>query len=37
MGLPGWAKEYRNVKDPLEGFLYPASYAVTKGMKPETS
>ncbi|RCH67151.1 endolytic transglycosylase MltG [Streptomyces sp. SDr-06] len=35
MGLPDWAKGHKNVKDPLEGFLYPASYPVAKGMKPE--
>ncbi|MFI6684410.1 endolytic transglycosylase MltG [Streptomyces sp. NPDC050485] len=35
LGLPDWAKGHKNVKDPLEGFLYPASYPVAKGMKPE--
>ncbi|MFE9412045.1 endolytic transglycosylase MltG [Streptomyces sp. NPDC006704] len=35
MGLPDWAKNHKDVKDPLEGFLYPASYPVAKGMKPE--
>ncbi|MCX5383568.1 endolytic transglycosylase MltG [Streptomyces sp. NBC_00083] len=35
MGLPDWAKGHKDVKDPLEGFLYPASYPVAKGMKPE--
>ncbi|WP_328313950.1 endolytic transglycosylase MltG [Streptomyces sp. NBC_00442] len=35
MGLPDWAKGHKNVKDPLEGFLFPASYPVAKGMKPE--
>ncbi|MEU9883209.1 endolytic transglycosylase MltG [Streptomyces phaeochromogenes] len=34
LGLPEWALEHPNVKDPLEGFLYPSSYAVAKGMKP---
>ncbi|MFJ8311923.1 MULTISPECIES: endolytic transglycosylase MltG [unclassified Streptomyces] len=34
LGLPDWAKGHKNVKDPLEGFLYPASYPVAKGMKP---
>ncbi|MYW07546.1 endolytic transglycosylase MltG [Streptomyces sp. SID2563] len=36
LGLPGWAKGHAKIKDPLEGFLYPAAYPVTKGMKPET-
>ncbi|MEV5604240.1 endolytic transglycosylase MltG [Streptomyces sp. NPDC052299] len=36
LGLPGWAKDHEGVLDPLEGFLYPAAYPVTKGMKPET-
>jgi UPF0755 protein len=35
LGLPAWAMNHRNVKDPLEGFLYPSSYPVAKGMKPE--
>ncbi|MFV0137104.1 endolytic transglycosylase MltG [Streptomyces sp. HMX87] len=35
LGLPDWALEHKNVKDPLEGFLYPSSYAVAKGQKPE--
>ncbi|CCK31468.1 integral membrane protein [Streptomyces davaonensis JCM 4913] len=35
LGLPDWAKNHENVKDPLEGFLYPSSYPVTKGQKPE--
>ncbi|MGZ2355463.1 endolytic transglycosylase MltG [Streptomyces sp. 372A] len=35
-GLPDWAKNHKDVIDPLEGFLYPAAYPVTKGMKPET-
>ncbi|MEU8758407.1 endolytic transglycosylase MltG [Streptomyces sp. NPDC048659] len=35
LGLPDWAKNHKNVKDPLEGFLYPASYPVAKGGKPE--
>ncbi|MEU6367652.1 endolytic transglycosylase MltG [Streptomyces sp. NPDC046931] len=34
-GLPDWAKDGKAVKDPLEGFLYPSSYPVAKGMKPE--
>ncbi|MFF2655350.1 endolytic transglycosylase MltG [Streptomyces sp. NPDC058045] len=36
LGLPGWAKGHKNVKDPLEGFLYPSAYPVAKGMKPQT-
>ncbi|WP_405782405.1 endolytic transglycosylase MltG [Streptomyces sp. NBC_00859] len=35
LGLPDWAKGHKNVKDPLEGFLAPASYPIAKGMKPE--
>ncbi|WP_406015546.1 endolytic transglycosylase MltG [Streptomyces sp. NBC_00984] len=36
LGLPGWAVNGKDVKDPLEGFLYPAAYPVTKETKPET-
>ncbi|MEU4263535.1 endolytic transglycosylase MltG [Streptomyces argenteolus] len=35
MGLPDWADEGPVIKDPLEGFLYPATYAVPKDAKPE--
>ncbi|MFJ7149832.1 endolytic transglycosylase MltG [Streptomyces sp. NPDC100445] len=35
LGLPAWALNHAQLKDPLEGFLYPSSYAVTKGQKPE--
>ncbi|MGW2034511.1 endolytic transglycosylase MltG [Streptomyces sp. NPDC001811] len=35
LGLPAWATDHPNLKDPLEGFLYPSSYAVAKGQKPE--
>ncbi|MEV0092813.1 endolytic transglycosylase MltG [Streptomyces sp. NPDC050738] len=35
LGLPDWADDNKDIKDPLEGFLYPASYSVAKGMKPE--
>ncbi|MFI6336707.1 endolytic transglycosylase MltG [Streptomyces sp. NPDC050535] len=35
LGLPDWANSDEDIKDPLEGFLYPSSYAVSKGMKPE--
>ncbi|MEU6244946.1 endolytic transglycosylase MltG [Streptomyces sp. NPDC047024] len=35
LGLPSWALGHPNLKDPLEGFLFPSSYAVTKGQKPK--
>ncbi|MEV7996642.1 endolytic transglycosylase MltG [Streptomyces sp. NPDC086077] len=35
LGLPAWALNQPNVKDPLEGFLYPSSYAAAKGQKPQ--
>ncbi|MFG2678685.1 endolytic transglycosylase MltG [Streptomyces sp. NPDC048392] len=35
LGLPDWALNHKNVKDPLEGFLYPSSYPAAKGQKPE--
>ncbi|MGA5900831.1 endolytic transglycosylase MltG [Streptomyces venetus] len=35
LGLPAWAQNHPGVKDPLEGFLYPSSYGVSKGQKPE--
>ncbi|MEW2129920.1 endolytic transglycosylase MltG [Streptomyces sp. NPDC005435] len=35
LGLPAWAMNHANVKDPLEGFLFPSSYPVAKGQKPE--
>ncbi|MEU0130919.1 endolytic transglycosylase MltG [Streptomyces sp. NPDC006289] len=35
LGLPAWADDDPQVKDPLEGFLFPAAYAVPKGSKPE--
>ncbi|WP_093801858.1 endolytic transglycosylase MltG [Streptomyces sp. Wb2n-11] len=34
LGLPQWAINHPNVKDPLEGFLFPASYPVAKNAKP---
>ncbi|MET8951889.1 endolytic transglycosylase MltG [Streptomyces sp. NPDC004393] len=34
-GLPDWADSNSSIQDPLEGFLYPSSYPVAKGMKPE--
>ncbi|MEU6633045.1 endolytic transglycosylase MltG [Streptomyces parvus] len=35
LGLPDWADDNPDVKDPLEGLLYPAAYPVAKGSKPE--
>jgi UPF0755 protein len=35
LGLPSWANTNKDIKDPLEGFLYPSSYPVSKDMKPE--
>ncbi|WP_431041242.1 endolytic transglycosylase MltG [Streptomyces sp. P1-3] len=35
LGLPDWANDNSKIKDPLEGFLYPARYSVGKGAKPE--
>ncbi|PZT74019.1 MULTISPECIES: endolytic transglycosylase MltG [unclassified Streptomyces] len=35
LGLPDWASKNKDVKDPLEGFLYPAAYPLTKETKPE--
>lgn len=34
LGLPDWANDNEDIKDPLEGFLYPATYPAAKGMKP---
>ncbi|MFD8424871.1 endolytic transglycosylase MltG [Streptomyces sp. NPDC059668] len=34
-GLPSWANNNKKIKEPLEGFLYPATYPAAKGMKPE--
>ncbi|MET8247992.1 endolytic transglycosylase MltG [Streptomyces sp. NPDC005202] len=36
LGLPAWANSNSSVKDPLEGFLYPTTYPVAKGTKPES-
>lgn len=36
LGLPDWALGHADLKDPLEGFLYPSRYAADKGQKPET-
>lgn len=35
LGLPAWAEGAQNVKDPLEGFLYPARYDLTTGITPQ--
>lgn len=35
LGLPEWAGNDKDIKDPLEGFLYPSAYPVAKGAKPE--
>ncbi|QTD97340.1 endolytic transglycosylase MltG [Streptomyces cyanogenus] len=35
LGLPAWARSSSEVKDPLEGFLFPGTYPAAKGMKPE--
>ncbi|GHF39210.1 membrane protein [Streptomyces mashuensis] len=35
LGLPDWAGSDPNVKDPLEGFLFPSQYSAGKGTKPE--
>lgn len=34
LGLPDWANDNEDIKDPLEGFLYPSTYPAAKGMKP---
>ncbi|WP_327693642.1 endolytic transglycosylase MltG [Streptomyces sp. NBC_00459] len=34
LGLPDWANDNKEIKDPLEGFLYPTTYPAAKGMKP---
>ncbi|MDN3022394.1 endolytic transglycosylase MltG [Streptomyces sp. S.PB5] len=35
LGLPDWAEKNSEMKDPLEGFLYPGTYPAADGMKPE--
>ncbi|MFD8997086.1 endolytic transglycosylase MltG [Streptomyces abikoensis] len=35
LGLPDWANSGPDVKDPLEGFLFPSQYSAGKGTKPE--
>jgi UPF0755 protein len=34
LGLPSWANSVPNIKDPLEGFLYPSTYSVGEKAKP---
>jgi UPF0755 protein len=36
LGLPKWAGDNEDIKDPLEGFLFPGTYGAARGMKPET-
>ncbi|MFK0254762.1 endolytic transglycosylase MltG [Streptomyces sp. NPDC090445] len=36
LGLPAWAADNQKIKDPLEGFLFPARYDVTKETTPES-
>jgi UPF0755 protein len=35
LGLPSWVPDDPQIMDRLEGFLYPATYPVAKGTKPE--
>ncbi|MFE6285403.1 endolytic transglycosylase MltG [Streptomyces sp. NPDC057877] len=35
LGLPDWVGKNSDIKDPLEGFLFPGTYPAAKGMKPE--
>ncbi|MFE0628136.1 endolytic transglycosylase MltG [Streptomyces sp. NPDC058864] len=34
LGLPDWANDSDDIKDPLEGFLWPSRYSVGKDTKP---
>ncbi|MFF7214135.1 endolytic transglycosylase MltG [Streptomyces sp. NPDC008238] len=34
LGLPDWANDSDDIKDPLEGFLWPTRYSVGKDTKP---
>ncbi|MFD9355310.1 endolytic transglycosylase MltG [Streptomyces sp. NPDC060031] len=36
LGLPDWANTNPKIKDPLEGFLYPARYDLKKDATPQT-
>ncbi|MFJ5219139.1 endolytic transglycosylase MltG [Streptomyces sp. NPDC088354] len=35
LGMPSWADDGSDIKDPLEGFLFPSRYSIGKDMKPE--
>ncbi|MEU0854467.1 endolytic transglycosylase MltG [Streptomyces griseofuscus] len=34
-GVPAWVQKNSEMKDPLEGFLFPGTYPAAKGMKPD--
>lgn len=36
LGLPAWAGNHPKIMDPLEGFLYPARYDLSKDSTPES-
>lgn len=36
LGLPAWANNDKNIMDPLEGFLFPMRYDLTKDSTPES-
>ncbi|MGT2527442.1 endolytic transglycosylase MltG [Streptomyces nojiriensis] len=36
LGLPAWAANNPKIKDPLEGFLYPTRYDLSKDSTPES-
>ncbi|MFE9794273.1 endolytic transglycosylase MltG [Streptomyces goshikiensis] len=36
LGLPAWANSNPKIMDPLEGFLYPARYDLTKSSSPQS-
>ncbi|WP_327251783.1 endolytic transglycosylase MltG [Streptomyces sp. NBC_01244] len=36
LGLPDWANTNKDIKDPLEGFLYPARYDLGKDVTPQS-
>ncbi|WP_424214711.1 endolytic transglycosylase MltG [Streptomyces sp. BI20] len=36
LGLPSWAGQDPQIKDPLEGFLYPSRYDLSKTSTPES-
>nr|WP_145484011.1 MULTISPECIES: endolytic transglycosylase MltG [Streptomyces] len=35
LGMPTWVRSSPEMKDPLEGFLFPGTYPAAKGMKPD--